>query len=80
MVNKQWFSTSSRLQLEDLKKVYGLVEPVKILNSVLSKKENSEVSSFIKQNVSDFIGHKTLYETTQKKWSTVDSMNEPAEP
>ena len=63
MVNKQWFSTS-RIQLEDLKNIYGLVEPVKILNSVLNKKENSEVSSFIKQNVSDFIGHKTLYETT----------------
>ena len=63
MVNKQWFSTS-RIQLEDLKKVYGLAEPVKIMNSVLSKKENSDVSSFIKQNVSDFIGHKTLFEQT----------------
>ena len=38
------------------------------------------MSSFIKQNVSDFIGHKTLYETTQKKWSTVDSRKETAEP
>ena len=48
MVNKQWFSTS-RIQLEDLKNLYGLVEPVKILNSVLHKKEqSSEVSSFIK--------------------------------
>ena len=66
--------------MEDLKNIYGVVEPVKFLNSVLSKKENSDVSSFIKQNVSDFIGHKTLYETTQKKWSTVDSMNQAAEP
>ena len=37
MLNKQWFSTS-RIQLEDLKNIYGLVEPVQIVNSVLHKK------------------------------------------